>query len=118
MRVLVALIVIMTLPVVQACPNYLRMQVGTKAPCTGYFFNDDTESHIRKDLRDGELRKQQIELKDLQLKSITDDRDSWKAQANQQSKAAHSKDNDLTQGFLYGVGLSVLIMFGVSRVNR
>lgn len=117
MRVLIALILVMTLPLAQACPDYLRMQTGTKAPCSGHFFNDATEVHIRKDVRDNELRRQQIELKDLQLKSVTDDRNGWKEEAEKQAQVSHSKDSDLTKGFIYGVGLSILIMFGVSRAK-
>lgn len=117
MRILIALILVMTLPV-HACPDYQRMKAGNQAPCDGHFFNNDTESRIRKEVRDNELRKQQIELKDLQLQSITKDRDGWKEQAEKQAEVSHSKDNDLTKGFWYGVGLSVLIMFGVSRAVK
>lgn len=114
MRILIITLSILSLSV-NACPKYKKQVTGDKAPCDGYFFNLETEKRIRKDVRDNELRKEQIKLKDLQIKKITQDRDDWKSEAKKQSEASHSKDSDLTKGFLGGIALSVLLMFGVKK---
>lgn len=99
-----------------ACPNHLSLEKGEQAPCEGHFFNNDTEKRIRKDVRDNELRKQEIELKDLQVEQLKEDRERWKEEAEYQSKARHERDGDLTKGFMYGIGLTLAILFGAKQV--
>jgi hypothetical protein len=103
---------------VNACPDYKPLNQGDPAPCQGHFFNNTTEKRIRKDIRDGKLREQQIKLRDLQVKELKKDRDNWKEEARKQSEVSHSKDGDLTKGFLYGIGLTLAILFGVNQVSK
>lgn len=101
-----------------ACPSHKRVTKGDVIECPGHFFNDNTESQIRKDVRDNELRKEQIKLKDFQIKTLSKDRDEWKEEAGNQSEARHKMDSDLTKGFLGGVGLTILIIFAAGRVSK
>lgn len=102
----------------QVCPNHQLLKSGDLAPCNGHFFNNETEQSIRKDVRDGELRKKQIQLKDLQIKQLSEDRNMWADEAHKQAKARHELDSDLTKGVLGGIALTLLVMFGIGQVNR
>lgn len=101
-----------------ACPAYKMVEAEDIVPCKGLFLNQSTNEQVKKDLRDNELRKKQIELKDLQLKEITKDRNDWKSEADKQAKLRHSQDNDMRNGVLAGIGLTLLIMFGVGQVSK
>ena len=96
-----------------ACPELKHLETGDKAPCSGLFLNQQEESRVKKDLRDYEITKKQIKLKDLQVKDLETDRNNWKSEAQKQAEVSHSKDNDLYMGFIYGTGLTLLIMFAV-----
>lgn len=101
-----------------ACPSHLRMEEGSVAPCDGHFFNDETEQSIRKDVRDNELRKEQLKLKDLQVDALEEDRDKWKAEAENQAEARHEMDGDLTKGLLYGIGITLLVILATGQAQK
>lgn len=116
MRYLITLALFLSLSA-HACPTYQKLNIGDKAPCQGHFFNDVMEKTLRRDVRDLNIKTQQLELKDLQLKSIVQDRNKWKDEAIHQSEVSKSKDSDLTKGVLYGVGATILIIFAVGQVK-
>jgi len=98
------------------CPDHLRLQKGDSAPCKGHFFNDEMEKSIRKDVRDNEIREQKIELKNLQINQLKEDRNRWKEEAEHQAEVRHEMDGDLTKGLIYGVSLTLAVLFGASKV--
>lgn len=114
---LIALLLTFTLTAA-ACPDYQPLKAGDKSPCDGHFFNNQTENSIRKDIRDYKLTQKQIELKDLQLRELEQDRDKWAKEAHNQAKARHEQDNDMTYGVIAGIGLTLAVMFGVGQVSK
>lgn len=119
MRTLIGALLALTLSsAALACPNHIRLKVGDQAPCSGHFFNDITEQRIRKDVRDNQLRKKQVELKKLQIQKMTEDRDDWKRESEKQSKARHEMGSDLTKGFLSGIGLTLIVIFVSGRISK
>lgn len=114
MRILVVLIIMILSTEAMACPPYILMNPKDIAPCQGIFLNKAVNEQVKKDLRDNEIRKKQIELKDLQIVEITSDREGWKTEANKQSNLNHSKDNDLRNGVIVGV-LSTIALILVSQ---
>lgn len=117
-NIITLLITLLLIQSVQACPDYKHMETGDPAPCSGVFLNQPTNDAVRKDLRNGELRKKQIELKDLQISELSNDRDKWAKEAHKQAKVRHSQSNDLRNGFIVGIGLTLLVMFGVGQVVK
>jgi len=117
MKLLTSILLTFTLTV-QACPSYEHMEQGSEAQCEGFFFNMKTNDRIKKDVRDNQLRKKQIELKDLQLNEITSDRNKWIKEAHNQAKARYQKKNDLRNGFLGGIGLTLALVFALGRVSK
>lgn len=101
-----------------SCPSHKSISAGEQAPCSGHFFNNETELRIRKDVRDNQLRKEQLELKDLQLSKITDDRDNWKVEAQKQAKLNRGKDSDMRNGIIAGVVMTLAVMFAVQKVGK
>lgn len=118
MRTLITTLLLTFSLAVSACPDHLRMQTGDEAPCDGHFFNNDTESQIRKDVRNNQLRKEQLELKDLQVDTLKEDRDKWKEEAENQAKARHEMDGDLTKGLLYGIGVTLLVILATGQAQK
>lgn len=100
------------------CPAYLMVKAGDQSPCSGIFLNQSTNEMVKKDLRDNELRKKQIELKDLQLTELKSDRDNWKSEAEKQAIIRHSKDSDLRNGVIAGVIATLAVMFVVRKVGK
>lgn len=100
------------------CPSYKSISPGEQAPCKGIFFNEETELRIRKDIRDNQLRKEQLELKDLQVNLLQADRDNWKIEAEKQAKLKRSKDSDMKIGIVAGVVMTLAVMFAVRRVSK
>tara|TARA_R100001086_G_scaffold249961_1_gene192064 strand:- start:393 stop:713 length:321 start_codon:yes stop_codon:yes gene_type:complete len=98
-----------------SCPKYQFMKKDDLAPCNGLFLNERTNDAVKKDLRDYSLTKKQLELKDLQLSSIKKDRDKWAQEAMKQAKARHNQRNDLRNGFLVGIALTLAILFSAGR---
>ena len=101
-----------------ACPAYKMMEGGDLAPCAGIFLNQSTNDQVKKDLRNNELRRQQLELRDLQVTELTHDRDAWKSEAEDQAKLRHKSSNDLRNGVLSGIGLTLLVIFAAGQVNK
>lgn len=101
-----------------ACPAFKMVQGGEPAPCSGIFLNQSTNEMVKKDLRDNELRKKQIELKDLQITELKSDRDGWKSEAEKQAKLKRSKDNNLRNGVVAGVLATLAVMFAVRQVSK
>lgn len=100
------------------CPPHKSVSAGESVPCKGHFFNDDMEKRIRTDVRDNELRKKQIELKDLQINQLSTDRENWKVEAQKQAKLNRSKDNDMRNGVIAGVVMTLAVMFAVRQVGK
>lgn len=100
------------------CPAHKSISAGEQAPCNGHFFNEETELRIRKDVRDNELRKEQLELKDLQVNLLQADRDNWKVEAEKQAKLKRSKDSDMKVGIVAGVVMTLAIMFTARQVGK
>lgn len=117
MRVLIMLLLILSLTA-SACPKYRMVDTGDSVPCKGIFLNQVTNEAVKKDLRNNELRKKEIALKDLQLSTLKEDRDKWAREAHKQAKARHDRGNDLRNGFITGIALTLAIMFGVGQVSR
>jgi len=118
MRILVTILLTFTITVSAACPKYKMVDTGDTVPCSGIFLNQSTNEAVKKDLRDYSLTKKQIELKDLQLSNLKEDRDKWAKEAMKQAKARHEQDNDLRNGFVAGIALTLAVMFGVGQVSR
>jgi hypothetical protein len=118
MRILTILLTLSISLQALACPSYKMVEAEEPSPCKGLFLNQSTNDQVKKDLRDNELRKKQIELKDLQLTEITSDRNSWKSEAKKQSELSHRKDNDMRNGIIAGVGLTLLSIFLVRQVDK
>lgn len=94
-----------------ACPKYKMINQGDSVPCKGIFINQPTNELIKKDLRDNKLKDKKIKLKDLQISTLKEDRDKWAKEAHVQAKARYEQRNDLKKGFLYGIGLTLAVMF-------
>jgi hypothetical protein len=120
MRILTYLLITLlsTQAIAQSCPPYRIVKAGESTPCSGVFLNQSINEQVKIDLRDNELRRQQIELKDLQLTEITQDREGWKIEADKQAKLNHSKDNNLRNGIVVGVLTTIAIMFAVQKVGK
>ena len=103
---------------VLACPSYKMVVEGELSPCNGLFLNEAANEQVKTDLRDNELRKRQLELKDLQIVEITKDREGWKTEAGKQAKLNHSKDSDLRNGILLGVLSTIAIMFASQKISK
>lgn len=117
MRTLTLLLTLFISTHALACPSHLKVSEGDSVPCSGMFFNDSMELSLRKDVRDNELRKKQIELKDLQIEELSNDRDKWAKSAHIQAKARHDQDNDFRNGAIVGVGLTVLSIFAAGQIK-
>lgn len=100
------------------CPSHIPMNTGGIAPCRGMFLNDDLNESVKKDLRDNEIRKKQIELKDLQIQELSKDRDKWAKEAENQAKARHASDGDLRKGIIYGVLGTVVAILGARALSK
>lgn len=118
MRILTYLILLTFTTQALACPDYKRLTSGESAPCNGHFFNDQMEKSIRKDVRDNQIRKEQIELKDLQIKELSEDRNNWKKTAEKQAEISRSKDSDFKLGVAAGIGLTLLVIFATGQVSK
>lgn len=118
MRIITLLLILTLSSQALACPHHLRMEEGSIAPCSGHFFNDETEQSIRKDVRDNEIRKEQLRLKDLQVNTLKEDRDRWKDEAENQAEARHKMDGDLTKGLLYGIGITLLVILATGQAQK
>lgn len=101
-----------------ACPMHKSISAGEPAPCDGHFLNNQANEYVKRDLRDNELRKKQIELKDLQINELSKDRDNWKVEAEKQARLKHSGDNDLRNGVIAGVVMTLAVMFAVQKVGK
>ena len=101
-----------------ACPAFKMVEPAEPSPCKGIFLNQSTNEQVKKDLRNGELRAKQLELKDIQLVEIRQDRNAWQYEAKKQSELSHRKDNDMRNGIIAGVGLTLLSIFLVRQVDK
>lgn len=118
MRTLTFLLALLFSTQALSCPPHKSVSAGDVVPCKGHFFNEPTELRIRTDVRDNELRKKQIELKDLQINQLSTDRDNWKVEAQKQAKLNRSKDNDLRNGVIAGVVMTLSVMFAARQVGK
>ena len=118
MRILTLLLSLLISTQSLACPAFKIVETSEPVPCSGIFLNQSTNEQVKKDLRDNEIRKKQIELKDLQLTETTKDRNGWKSEAEKQAKLNHSKDSDLRNGVIAGVLATLAVMFAVQRVGK
>lgn len=113
------LLMLMTMStIVQACPNYSRLEMGQQAPCSGYFFNDVSEKKIRDEVYRSGLRAKELELKDLQIGALMTDSESWKKEAKRQAEIVQDKKNDTAHGVLMGVGGTLLTFFLLNKVLK
>lgn len=101
-----------------ACPAYKLVESGGESPCKGVFLNQDTNDKVKRDLTDNEIRKKQIELKDLQINELSTDRESWKVEAEKQAEVSRSKDGDLKKGVIAGVVLTVVAIIIAGQVKK
>jgi hypothetical protein len=118
MRIIIFITALLISVQTLACPSYQLVDNGDKVPCKGLFLNQSTNEYVKKDLRDNEIRKKQIELKDLQLTEITTDRDNWKSEASKQAELRHRKDNNLRNGMLIGAAAALLSIFLVKKASE
>lgn len=101
-----------------ACPAYKLVTVGDEVPCKGVFLNQTTNEKVKRDLTDNEIRKKQIELKDLQINQLSTDREAWKVEAEKQAEVSRSKDGDLKRGVIAGVVLTVVAIIVAGQVKK
>lgn len=101
-----------------SCPPHKSVAAGDVVPCNGVFLRKDIEERVKIDVRDNELRKKQIELKDLQINQLSTDRDNWKVEAQKQAKLNRSKDNDMRNGVIAGVVMTLAVMFAARQVGK
>lgn len=101
-----------------ACPAYKLVTAGDQSPCKGVFLNQDTNDRVKRDLTDNEIRKKQIELKDLQINELSTDREDWKREAENQAEVSRSKDGDLKKGIIAGVILTVVAIIVAGQVKK
>lgn len=118
MYTVIILILTFCLSANATCPDFKMVMGGDIVPCSGIFLNQKTNDLVKKDLRDNEIRKKQLSLKDLQITELKKDRDNWAKEADKQAKARHEQGNDLRNGFLAGIGITLAIMFGVRQVSK
>jgi hypothetical protein len=101
-----------------ACPAYQLVKAGDPTPCQGVFLNQSTNDRVKRDLTDNEIRKKQIELKDLQIQELSTDRENWKVEAEKQAKISRSKDSDMKKGAAAGVIMTLVAIFLIRQVDK
>ena len=101
-----------------ACPAYKLVTAGDEAPCKGVFLNQAINDKVKRDLTDNDIRKKQIELKDLQINQLSTDREAWKVEAEKQAEVSRSKDGDLKKGVIAGVLLMVVAIIVAGQVKK
>ena len=115
MRFIILLLLTLSLPT-QACPKYQMVKSGDIVPCSGIFLNQAINEAVKKDLRDYKLTLSQLSISQDNVKDLIEDRDKWAKEAHKQAKARYSQSNDLRNGFIVGVGLTLAIMLTVKWV--
>ena len=118
MHTLILLLTLTLSTQVLACPAYKLVTAGDEVPCKGVFLNQTINDKVKRDLTDNEIRKKQIELKDLQINQLSTDRDNWKVEAQKQAKLNRSKDNDMRNGVIAGVVMTLAVMFAARQVGK
>ena len=118
MKLLISILLTFSLTASANCPYHVQINSGESAPCDGYFMNSEANEIIKKDLRDYELTLEQLRLSDLQISTIEEDRDKWRKEAMSQAEVRASQSNDMRNGFLYGIGITLAIIFGASQVSK
>lgn len=118
MRILTLLLTLTLSTQALACPAYKLVTAGDEAPCKGVFLNQTINEKVKRDLTDNEIRKKQIELKDLQINELSTDREAWKVEAEKQAEVSRSKDGDLKRGVIAGVVLTVVAIIVAGQVKK
>lgn len=97
------------------CPSHKSMVKGDQAPCQGHFLNQNTNERVKKDLRDYKLTLEQLDLTKDMVLDLEQDRAKWAKEAHEQAKLRHDSQNDLRNGFIAGIVLTLGILLGVSK---
>lgn len=112
------------------CPPSVLLKQGDRVTdCARVGLSLEYDEQVRKDLIEGDYNKhiaveQQkiIELKDLQIRQISENADLWKQEAKQEREALDKERNKTNWGFwgglIGGVALTVLAGWAVGQVSR
>lgn len=112
------------------CPNAVALNVGDKVTdCPRIGLSLDYDRQVRKDLVDGDYNKQIvdqqkkiIDLKDLQIKQMSDQAELWRTEALREREVLN-RERDKTNwglwgGLIGGIALTVMAGWAIGQASR